>query len=199
MEASVSQAAFARLTNVSRQRVCQWVKEGKIHGPGIDGAGRIVPGVASQQLRRAIDVGQAIGNGIETRLPQADAPATRDLVESTGDLISDQIKIEKLKEIQNRNRRQEIEDRAARGDYTRSGEVRIGMRKVASRVLTIVEGSLADIASEVAAQFKIPQRDVLHILRLEMRKVRIKGEAEATRDAAALPAFGEDVIADEAA
>jgi len=35
-----------------------------------------------------------------------------------------------------------------------------------------VEGSLAELVTAVSARFEIPQRDVLHLLRPEFRKVR---------------------------
>lgn len=198
---SVSKGEFARRLNVSAGRVSQYISEGKLKGAALEGEGRsarIVLAEALRQLNRSLDVGQMIGNGIDTRLtPPAQSPRPPPEPASSADLLSEQIKIEKLKEIQSRNRRQEIEDRAARGEYTRTAEVRDGMRKVAGRVLTIVEGSLAEMAAEIASQFKIPQRDVLHILRLEMRQVRSKGEAEAARGAAELPAHDEDAVAEK--
>src|SRR5260370_22583557 len=67
----VSKSQFATLTNVSCARVSQWVTEGKISGAALVGTGRrarIRVNGALEQLRRKIDVGQSLGNGISTRL-----------------------------------------------------------------------------------------------------------------------------------
>jgi hypothetical protein len=46
------------------------------------------------------------------------------------------------------------------------------MGVIATKMMAIMEGSLAELATAVSARFEIPQRDVLHLLRSEFRKVR---------------------------
>ena len=46
------------------------------------------------------------------------------------------------------------------------------MAKIAGGALRVMEGGLADLATAISAKFEIPQRDVLHLLRQEFRKVR---------------------------
>jgi hypothetical protein len=66
--ASVKKAQFARMCNVSRTRVTQWCKEGKIDGAALVGA-MIDPDVALRQLKSRLDSDQmATMNGLNTRL-----------------------------------------------------------------------------------------------------------------------------------
>ena len=46
------------------------------------------------------------------------------------------------------------------------------MGVMATKMMAVMEGSLAELATAVSARFEIPQRDVLHLLRSEFRKVR---------------------------
>jgi hypothetical protein len=46
------------------------------------------------------------------------------------------------------------------------------MGKMAPQMMAVMEGSLPELATAVVAKFEIPQRDVLHLLRAEFRKVR---------------------------
>ena len=55
-------------------------------------------------------------------------------------------------------------------------------------MITGVEGGLSEIASAFAAWFKVPQRDALHLLRGEFRKVRATMAETMRRQAAELPA-----------
>lgn len=187
----VTKGEFAALINVSPGRVSQYISEGKLHGPALAGEGRsarIVVPVARQQLRRSLDASQMIGNGLETRLAAlkpkpAPVDDDDDVEVREGDLLADQIKAEKLKEIRARNRRFEEEDRARRGLYTSTADVRRALRKVADQSMQMVDGGLANMASEIAGKYQIPQRDVLHLLKLEMRKIRTAAATAAKRRA----------------
>jgi hypothetical protein len=207
--ATASKGEFAKLINVSPGRVSQYISAGKIHGPALDGEGRtarIVIDVARQQLRRSLDVGQMVGNGIATRLgtgAEAAVPLPRAAVDEDDDAflpdgadddVAEQIKVEKLKEIRARNRRAEEEDLERRGIYTRTSDVKSGMQRAVARVLNIVEGGMASMASELAGRFGVSQRDVLHVLKLEMRKVRESAAAEAGLTATAMPSFVEEDV-----
>jgi hypothetical protein len=67
---------FARLVNVSRTRVGQWVRAGQISGDALVGVGRdmrIVADIAIDQLNLRLDTSQRYGlRGLSTRL---NAPA----------------------------------------------------------------------------------------------------------------------------
>lgn len=46
------------------------------------------------------------------------------------------------------------------------------MNRIAGMMMQIFEGALPDLSAKVSEQFSLPQRDVLHLLREEFRKVR---------------------------
>jgi hypothetical protein len=79
------------------------------------------------------------------------------------------------------------EEAVANGQLVDAAEARQVAGRETARLLTRLEGSLADFATAVAAQFKLPQRDVLHTLRQEMRKVRAAAAIEVRERAEPLP------------
>ena len=204
VERLVSQAELARELGVSRAAVSQWkakdiLREDAFSEPGK--SGKIILGVAIEQVRRNRDVGQSLGNGIATRtaveemdptattvfseaqpsLPMPDdAPADEEVaVRASGskldrieDRIEDQLKRAKLEEQLRRNRIQAADEAARQGLLMASEDARDQMARIAGMMLQIFEGALPDFASAMAAQFDLPQRDVLHLLRAEFKKVR---------------------------
>jgi hypothetical protein len=195
----VSKGRFAELRNVSPGRVSQWISEGKIKPNALVGEGRnakINVAIAVQQLRDALDVGQRTGNGLDTNLdlPPAVVPATAPAAAPretppappapATDPIADAIRQEKLDQIRRANRRAAEEEAARSGRFTDAAEASRQMGALATKMMAVMEGSLAELASAVSARFEIPQRDVLHLLRSEFRKVRATG-AKTFRDIAA--------------
>ena len=176
----VSKGQFAALRNVSPGRVSQWISEGKIKPDALVGEGRnakINVAVATRQLRDALDVGQLAGNGVGTRLDlrlpaQALPAAPAREPASPGDPIADAIKQERLDQLRRANRREAEEEAARSGKYTDAAEASRQMGVIATKMMAVMEGSLAELATAVSARFEIPQRDVLHLLRSEFRKVR---------------------------
>jgi hypothetical protein len=61
------------------------------------------------------------------------------------------------------------------------------MGVIATKMMAVMEGSLAELATAVSARFEIPQRDVLHLLRSEFRKVRAATSKTFRDKAAELP------------
>ena len=82
------------------------------------------------------------------------------------------------------NRREAEEEAARSGKYTDAAEAARQMGVIATKMMAVMEGSLAELAAAVSAKFEIPQRDVLHLLRTEFRKVRATA-AKTFRDLAA--------------
>lgn len=193
--ATVTKGEFARICNVSPGRVSQWLSEGKIGREALEGQGRaarIRVSVAQAQLNRSLDISQRMGNGLETRIvppapkvialpsqPTADAPPL--------DTVEERIKAEKLREASFRNRKLEEEERARRGIYVLADDAEAAQNKALARMLMLVEGGLPEIAAEMASKFQVPQRDVLHLLRLQMRKVRAAASGQLADEAAGLP------------
>lgn len=218
----LSKGEAARELNVSPGRVSQYIAEGKIYGAAIVGEGRsakINVDLARQQLRSSLDIGQRFGNGIATDLSDrevevvADDPAEeRGTTEETGDQVAasrlrerlrvvdpteEAIKLARLQSIQYGNREKAEAELARRGTYLRTDEVAAAMSKIAGSMLNVFEGGLADLATAVSAQFKVPQRDALHLLRSEFVKLRAKAAEAARRAGNEMPALKADDVAIE--
>lgn len=189
---SISKREFAGLCRVSKGRVSQWIKEGKLSGRAFDGEGpraRIVVEEALRQLKLRLDTGQRFGNGLRTNLQAPTRPGERTQERprtgptaeaqepiSPGQIgvedLAQQIQAEKLAELQLRNRRLREEEFARRGIYTATGDVRSALRKVAGQTLSLVEAAIPEIASGLVRRFGIAQRDAVHTLRTEIGRVR---------------------------
>jgi len=168
----VTKSAFASLIGVSAGRVSQFLSEKKIFGDALVGEGRcarIRVSVACQQLKRNLDISQRFGNGITTRLDQ---PLPVSEVGPPADPIEEQLKREKLEQLQRLNRKAAREEAEKVGKLTDSDLARQQMGRIAAQVVTIFEGSAAEVANTIAATFNLPPRDVVHLVRGEFRKVR---------------------------
>jgi predicted XRE-type DNA-binding protein len=217
----MSQADFARAMNVSRAAVSQWkskniLREDAFTKPGK--SGKVIYHVALEQVRRNRDIGQSLGNGITTRTsvdadppaPSPVAPAQAELPrivppaaspESAApaptvprvDTVEDQLKRARLEEQLRRNRMGAAEEAARQGTLISADDARAQMSKVAASVMQVFVGALPDFAQRIAEEFDVPQRDVLHVLREELRRVR-KNAADKERDQA--DATPQDTLAD---
>lgn len=204
----VSKGEFARLIAVSPGRVSQMIADGMISGAALVGDGRMARidvGIATAQIRSRRDIGQALGNGLGTRLDVAPPPSSFESAAPTAEprmplqpaepATEDLIKLERLAHERRRNRQAEEDDAKRRGEIMDSAQARIEMAKIANSMLQTFEGALPEMATALAAKFEISQRDVLHELKqrfIDMRK------AAAERDqarAAELPQHREMVIA----
>lgn len=198
METAVSKGRFAELIGVSAGRVSQYLAEGKISPSALVGTGRnakILIDRAKADLRLTLDVGQRLGNGIDTRLDdEAESVSlfrAQDRQMSGGQQspierggIDYEIKQQKLEDLRRKNRSAAIAEAQNSGQLTETAEARAEMMKLASNMLLVFEGGLTDFASAMASEYKLPHRDVLHLLRREFRKIREKSakiaKAEAT-------------------
>lgn len=189
----LSKGAFAKLINVSPGRVSQYISEGKLSGPALEGQGRsakIRVAEAQAQLKQKLDIGQLMGNGLDTRLDgDAQAPQTTPAAPALpGDpdnvpTIEDQLKQEKLLQAKIASRKAFEDENARRGRFTETELVQAEMVRLASKLLQTFEGALPDLANAVAAQSKVPSRDVLHVLRKEFRNVRKRAAKVAAEEA----------------
>jgi hypothetical protein len=211
--ATVSKGEFAALMGVSPGRVSQWIAEGKIGADAMFGSGhraRIYPDIAKDQIAGRTDPGQRIGNGLGTMiaaeraaadqpadvgrqaalpLPGVDRPLT----------VAEQIAAAQLEKIQQQVRKGAEEERARSGQYTPTTDVKRALGRLASDLMTAIEGGLPEIANALSAKFGIPNRDALHELRAAFRQVRERAaEAHAER-AATATALIEDTEPEEEA
>jgi hypothetical protein len=194
----ISKSEFARRRNVAPSRVTQWIEAGKISGAAMVGQGRnaqLRESVACQQLNRTLDISQRLGNGLATRLtstPPAQQPIDFDAGRAAGGdapaaTTQDRIAIERLEQARRQNERDRRDDAVACGLLVDAKTVRLTAGRQAFEMLTRFDGALNDLATAVSAEFKMPQRDVLHLLRKQYREVRASMAAEMKSRAAVLP------------
>lgn len=211
----VTKAGFADLMQVSKAAVSQWIKKGILTADSLVGEGRTAKvhvARAREDVRKNRDIGQAFGNGIATKTgddavapeppiadaggldfsqPVADAePAQREAVEPVGNSIEARLKQEKLATAQMQNRRLAEEEALRRGDLMSAEDVRGQMGRIANTMMQIFDGALPELAAAMSAQFQIPQRDVLHLLKGEMKKIRAAASEKEARRAAGLAEEG---------
>jgi len=196
--AVVTKGKFAELTRVSPGRVSQWIAERKISGAALEGKGRgqrIRVEEACRQLKRTLDIGQRLGNGIDTRLePTAPTPAAEQSAapSKTPDAVEEQIKRARLKQIELQNSKAAEEAAARAGILTDAEAAQRQMGKIAAQLITAFESLLPDIATALAARFPaVPQRDALHIMRTEIHAGRSRLAAAMKVEAATLPELAE--------
>lgn len=205
---------FAKHIGVSAGRVSQYIAEGKITSYSLKGEGRaaeIIVERAKAELSRTLDIGQRLGNGINTRLapatplpraapepvappmltppPQPAAPTAgwSPAPASEDNSLEGQIKREKLRAAQLANRKAAEEEELRKGRFTDTAEARALMSTIATSMMQTFEASLSEMATAISAAFKIPQRDVLHLLRKEFPAIRARAEQQQRRRATELP------------
>ncbi|MBG1232983.1 hypothetical protein [Aestuariivirga litoralis] len=197
MDAQVaSKSEFAALVGVSAGRVSQWISEGKITPAEMEGEGRsakIKIAQAKERLKLKLDPAQRLGNGLGTNLtaPPAQPGETQgretNAPSAPVDEMDKQLKQQKLAQAQYQNRKLEEEERARRGIYVLAEQAGAETAKVAASILQMFEASMTEVASEIAAEFKLPSRDLVHLMRKRFRDVRAKLAHQLADEAEALP------------
>jgi hypothetical protein len=192
---TVTKGEFAKLVNLSPARVSQMISEGKL-ADCLDGEGRnarihVEKAIEKLKLRR--DPSQALGNGAKaTLVVPTVAPAAAAAPPTESDDISLKLQRAKLQEAEFRNRKLREEEKAREGTYVLAEDVKAETAKLATRLLQLFEGGLTEVATEISSTFKVPQRDVLHLLKKRFRDVRTNVSAEIAAEAAGLPATYEE-------
>lgn len=190
----MTQAEFARRRNVTRQRVSQWVREGKIFGPAITD-GLIDEAVACEQLKVRLDISQRLSaNGLATNLeasvPPASSPTGLAMAAPFGprvDTVQELIAQQRLEQLQRQNRAAAVEEAQRAGALVEAAAARRQATKAIGEVMLRIEGSLAELAGKLAAEFKLSTRDVLHFLRNQWREIRAAAAIEARERAEPMP------------
>ncbi|AKR58004.1 hypothetical protein XM25_19875 [Devosia sp. H5989] len=199
----VSKGEFARMIAVSPGRVSQMISSGMIGPDALVGEGRMArirAALALSQIKSRRDIGQALGNGLGTRLEESatahadfgqQAPADDEpRVLGTEDLI----KLERLAMERRRNRQAEEDDARRRGELMETKQARAEMTRMATSMLQSFEGALPDFATALAAKFELPQRDLLHELRRSFVSYRAAAADREAKRAAGLPTHREAVV-----
>jgi len=177
----LSKSEFAKHIGVSAGRVSQYLRAEIIGRDAVVGEGRsarINVERAVEQIRVRRHVGQAMGNGLQTVLEDKPPPAAEaqpggglDEVVSKDD-VAKQIQREKLQQEQRRNRREAIDEATQLGQLVTVDDFRREVGKTAQTLVTTFMGMAPDIANAIAAELKVPQRDVLLLVRRVMNEKR---------------------------
>jgi hypothetical protein len=197
MQGEVSKGEFAALIGVTPGRVSQYIAAGQIKASSLVGSGRnakVDVEKAKADLRLTLDISQRLGNGIDTNLG-SDDPADRQAtaiqqsssppIQISG--VEHDIKQAKLEQLRRINRNGAIAEAKDRGQLIETELARAEMARVAASMLQVFEGGLTDIASAITAEFKIPQRDLLHLMRKQFRIIRERGAQQMRSHAVSLP------------
>ncbi|MBB3608658.1 hypothetical protein [Rhizobium sp. BK602] len=193
MEGAVSKGEFAAIIGVTPGRISQYIAAGKITPAALIGIGRnakIDVERAKADLRGTLDISQRLGNGIDTRL-DPDLPFDRPS-QPTGRTIppapsvDNDIKAQKLEQLRRINRNGAIAEAQQRGQLVDAEASRAERAKIAGTMLQVFEGGLAEIASAISAEYKVPQRDILHLMRKKFRDVRAKAAEQMRKQAVEL-------------
>lgn len=195
---TMTKADFARHIGVSDVRVSQYVRDGIITADALDGEGRsarIIVDKAMEQVAARRHVGQALGNGITTRL-SFDRPAT------TGDGqlsprdpdTAELIQLERLTQERRKNRLAEIEEEERLGRLVPVADFNREIGKVSQTLVNTYNGMAPDIANAFAAKFGISQRDALHLVRQVMSEKRAVAAEQLRQAGAEMPETIETVI-----
>jgi len=188
-----TKAEFAALIKVSPGRVSQYIAEGKLGPNELDGQGRSarvrVP-AALAALKLRLDPGQMLGNGLGTKLHAA--PTEKQKEQTVEDALDLQLKQAKLAQQLSINARQQEEAKARAGVYVLAGDAKAQMAQLAGQMMQAFEGGLTDIATAIAAQYKLPARDVIHMARGQYREMRLRMAEKLRTDAKLHPEQMED-------
>lgn len=191
----MSKTAFAAHIRVSQARVSQYIRDGIIGAEAMVGDGRnarINAEVAIAQIASRRHVGQALGNGLQTRLddqpaaghendePRFDMPPR---VVDTATLIQQ----ERLEQERRKNRLATVDEAERLARLVPVDDMRREVGRSLQRLADVYNGMVPDIASAVAAKFSVPQRDVEHLVRGVMRDKRAAAAAREKNAAAGLP------------
>jgi hypothetical protein len=184
----VSKTAFAALLRVHASRVSQYISQSKIYGDAIVGVGRharIRVSVATEQLKKSLDVDQRIGANGRARLDDLSPPPA--IPEAAPPTIEDKLKKERLEGLELANERAREERSARAGLYVKSDDVRREMGRVGSHLMSSFDSALTEFATAIAANTNMTTRDAGHLLRTTWRSIRERNSEHEAERAAALP------------
>lgn len=191
----VSKGEFARLINVTPGRVSQYLAAGKIHGAAIIGEGRdarINYELACAQLRLTRDPDQAHANGLRTTLTAAAPEAAPPTTVPAPALIDDnplerQLLEHKVVKAERENREASRNEAMANGQLVDAADARRAVSREIGQLMLRFDGTLSELADDLASEFKLPSRDVLHKLKASWRRIRQAAAIEARERAEPMP------------
>lgn len=192
-ELSKSKAELAHHLGVHRSRISQMIKSGIIGPDALVGTGRharILVDKAIAQIRERRHVGQGLGNGIGTKLQ---APSSA-MTPAAGDDLARQIQQERLEAERRKNRREALAEQVEVGRLVDVDDMRRELVKALAKMVAVFTGAFPGVANALAAEFAVPQRDVLHTLQREMNAARATAASAIRAEAEKLPETAEMLI-----
>jgi hypothetical protein len=186
-EQIVSKRQFAVLAGVTPSCVSQWIARQKLSGDALVGRGcraRIRVDIAREQLRQTVDVDQRLGKTPWEAMPEPPG--------ETGDTIEDRIKAQRLEQLALANAAAREEAAARSGRYVLAADARRDMGRVASRLMTIFESSLTEMANAIIAAPPATPREAARLLREAWRQIRERQAKAIGAEAEPLPTLVED-------
>jgi len=179
----LSKGDFAGAIGVTAGRVSQMIAAGIIGPEALDGEGRMARirvDIARRQIAQRRHPGQALGNGLLTRVADApEAPAADTPAPADGQNLAAQLQQQRLEAEQRKNRIAARDEAASNGQLVPADQVRAEMGRALQAMEDENAGMLADFAAAIAAgiadESLKTQRDVLHCL----RRIRTDKRAQA--------------------
>jgi hypothetical protein len=169
--------------------VSQYISEKKISGAALVGSGhraKINVEIARAQLRKNLDVVRhnSLSGKAKVTGPIADID---DLpVEHRGVGVEEQIKAERLRQLELGNGKLQDEAHARGGLYVRTDDMKQELGIIVTRVLTEVEAFQVEAANTIAARGAVVPADILKAMREVWREVRARSARAYRKEAAAL-------------
>lgn len=148
MSKVLTKLKFAERVNVSPSCVSQWIARGKISGDALIGSGnraRIRVGIAVSQLEKTLDIDSRLGTNGKARLEPLKAVA-----DDEEETIENRIKAARWRQIELSNEKAEAEAAARAGRYMLADDARREMGRIASRLVTMFESALPELANALA-------------------------------------------------
>jgi len=192
----VTKSEFAKILNVSRPAVSQYISEKKISGAALVGSGhraKINVEIARRQLTKNLDAVQHLGSNGRARVTGSDEKSvpSDDDVEIRGVGVEDQIKAERLRQLELGNGKLQDEAHERAGTFVLASDMKQELGIIATRVLTEVEAAMVEAANTIAARGAVVPADILKVLRDVWRDVRARSARAYRKEAAALAGAGE--------
>jgi len=183
----MSKSEFASHIGVSPGRITQYISAGIIGPDALVGEGRLARidvERAKAQISKRRHVGQALGNGIATRLVAGEQTETLrpDTVLPARDKdTAELIQLERLEQEKRKNRQATIDEARMLGQLVPVEDMQRAVASAAQKLVNTFTGMAPDIANAIAAKFGVPQRDVLHLVKQvisEKRAMAAQGERD---------------------
>lgn len=191
MNDTMSKAEFAAHIGVSKSRITAMLASGLLSGGALVGEGRharIHVETAMAQISARRHPGQALGNGLGTKLGSAAAePGARHVALAVEPDTASLIQIERLEFERRRNRQATLAEAQTAGKLVPVEDHEREVARTARRVLDLFAGLPATLASELAPHSTLPSRDLQHLIGKLINGIRADAAERLRAEAIEIP------------